>query len=239
MNIDGKVRKPLVDTTGFAQNDSSNRYLVQGSQLFQVNEVTPKLENTLSSKYVNSKRSLPKRILETSENAVHTEPDANEELKENKFPTIENASLEKETIVKLSNSKQISHCTNDSKESLRPVCSLFQNQQPEASNQNQQKELKKIADNVSNVQFSMPPNIPTSKQPKTVSVKGKEYLILGTLGQGMSGEVLRVQDVTSLELCAIKCVNLNRMDKDSAQGCLEEISMLHKLQAPCVVKMFD
>lgn len=85
----------------------------------------------------------------------------------------------------------------------------------------------------------MPSNIPKSRQSRTLFVKGKEYLILGTLGQGMSGEVLRAQDLSSLELCAIKCVNLNRMDKDSAQGCLEEISMLHKLQAPCVVKMFD
>ncbi|OAD61813.1 Dual specificity protein kinase Ttk [Eufriesea mexicana] len=113
------------------------------------------------------------------------------------------------------------------------------NQYTETNNKNQQQELKKIVNNPSSVQFSVPINIPKSRQSRTLFVKEKEYLILGTLGQGMSAEVLRVQDLASLELCAIKCVYLNRLDKDSAQGCLEEISMLHKLQAPCVVKMFD
>ncbi|XP_014485280.1 PREDICTED: uncharacterized protein LOC106749883 isoform X2 [Dinoponera quadriceps] len=58
-------------------------------------------------------------------------------------------------------------------------------------------------------------------------------------GEGMSGEVLRVQDLSCGELRAIKCVDLNKMDKESAQGCLDEISLLHKLQAPCIVRMFD
>lgn len=100
------------------------------------------------------------------------------------------------------------------------------------------KELQ-IVDKMTNVQFTVPSSIPPQRQSKTLIVKDKEYLILGSLGRGMSGEVLRVQDVSCGELRAIKCVDLNKMDKDSAQGCLDEISMLHKLQAPCVVKMFD
>lgn len=101
------------------------------------------------------------------------------------------------------------------------------------------KEMQQIVDKLTNVQFTIPSSIPPQRQGKTLIVKDKEYLILGSLGRGMSGEVLRVQDTSCGELRAIKCVNLSKMDKDSAQGCLDEIFMLHKLQAPCVVKMFD
>nr|KAF7399852.1 hypothetical protein H0235_015589 [Vespula pensylvanica] len=100
--------------------------------------------------------------------------------------------------------------------------------------------IKEVVGKMSNVQVSIPSNSSDSMEKyKRIMIKNKEYLILGTLGRGMSGEVLRVQDLTSSELRAIKCVNLSRMDKDSAQGCLEEISMLHKLQASCIVRMFD
>ncbi|KYN14118.1 PREDICTED: probable serine/threonine-protein kinase mps1 [Trachymyrmex cornetzi] len=102
----------------------------------------------------------------------------------------------------------------------------------------QSKEMQ-IVDKMTNVQFTVPSSIPPQQQGKTLIIKDKEYLILGSLGRGMSGEVLRVQDVSCGELRAIKCVDLSKMDKDSAQGCLDEISMLRKLQAPCVVKMFD
>lgn len=101
------------------------------------------------------------------------------------------------------------------------------------------KEMEQIVDKMANVQFTIPSSIPPQRQGKTLIVKDKEYLILGCLGRGMCGEVLRVQDTSCGELRAIKCVNLSKMDKDSAQGCLDEIFMLHKLQAPCVVKMFD
>lgn len=101
------------------------------------------------------------------------------------------------------------------------------------------KEMQQIVDKKANVQFTIPSSIPPQRQGKTLIIKDKEYLILGSLGRGMSGEVLRVQDTSCGELRAIKCVDLSKMDKDSAQGCLDEISMLHKLQASCVVKMFD
>lgn len=103
----------------------------------------------------------------------------------------------------------------------------------------EKREKAQIVDRVANTQFTIPSSILPQRQGKTLRVKNKEYLILGFLGCGMSGEVLRVQDISFGELRAIKCVDLSKMDKESAQGCLDEISMLHKLQAPCVVRMFD
>lgn len=105
--------------------------------------------------------------------------------------------------------------------------------------ENQHEELREIVNKVGKVQLTVPSSIPPQRQSKTLLVKDREYSILGSLGRGMSGEVLRVQDVSSGELRAIKCVNLSKMDKDSAQGCLDEILMLRKLQAPCIVTMFD
>ncbi|XP_072765067.1 uncharacterized protein Mps1 isoform X2 [Anoplolepis gracilipes] len=100
-------------------------------------------------------------------------------------------------------------------------------------------EAQQIIDRIANMQFTIPSNIPPQRQEKTLHVKDREYLILGSLGRGMSGEVLRVQDISFGELRAIKCVDLSKMDKESAQGCLDEITMLRKLQAPCVVRMID
>ncbi|XP_076755816.1 dual specificity protein kinase monopolar spindle 1 isoform X2 [Xylocopa sonorina] len=237
-----EVRKPLADTGGFVQNVGSNRHLLQGCRLPKVNEVTPKIHNKSLCKNLNNVN-MPDQISEISGNEVsvaHPESNVNEQLKDNKH-SIENTVLDKEIVKKISDSKHVIHCSKDSKETLKPMCNHPQSQQSKGNdcNQDQQRESKNIENKISNVQFSMPSNVPKARQNRTLSVKGKEYLILGTLGQGMSGEVLRVQNLSSLELCAIKCVNLNHMDKDSAQGCLEEISMLHKLQAPCVVKMFD
>ena len=100
---------------------------------------------------------------------------------------------------------------------------------------------KNIPERRPNVQASVPMalNIKPPNQGETITVNGKKYLVLGSLGEGMCGHVLRVQDLASSELKAVKFVNLNRLDKEAAQGCMQEISMLHRLQAPCVVKMFD
>ncbi|XP_017764919.1 PREDICTED: dual specificity protein kinase TTK [Eufriesea mexicana] len=238
LNTENKVRRPLADTGSCTKNDAFNKHLLHGSQPPKVNEVSPKIQNKLLCKDLN-KTDLPKQVFEMSENVVHLESDINDKLKENKYPNTKNALLDKEKISQISNNRHDPHCIKDNKETLKSMCNHSQNQYTETNNKNQQQELKKIVNNPSSVQFSVPINIPKSRQSRTLFVKEKEYLILGTLGQGMSAEVLRVQDLASLELCAIKCVYLNRLDKDSAQGCLEEISMLHKLQAPCVVKMFD
>ena len=237
LNAEGKARQPLADTGSFAQNSIANRRLLQGSQVSKVNTVTPKLQNKLSSENLNNRTSMAKQIFKASENVAHLESDVNKQLKENKYPNVE----DKQAIVEklISNSTHVTHSNNDNKEPLKSVQNESQSQYPVVSSQSHQQEPNRTVESGSSVQFSMPSNILKSKQGKSIFVKGKEYLILGKLGQGMSGEVLRVQDVSSAELRAIKCVNLNCMDKDSAQGCLEEISMLSKLQAPCVVKMFD
>ncbi|XP_015433639.1 PREDICTED: serine/threonine-protein kinase SCH9 [Dufourea novaeangliae] len=235
-----KVQDKLSDKN-LNHRTSINRQILEASenpaQFFKVNEEMPKVQDKLSNKNLSHRTSVNRQILETSENPTQLESDVNEQLKENKYPHGE----DKETMAqkKISAHKHITHSNEDSKDALKPVCNDPQNQYPVANNQSQQQQSNRAAGTAATVQFSMPSNVPISKQTRTVFVKGKEYLILGSLGRGMSGDVLRVQDLTSLELCAIKCVNLNRMDKDSAQGCLEEISMLHKLQAPCVVKMFD
>ncbi|XP_017880727.1 serine/threonine-protein kinase WARTS homolog [Ceratina calcarata] len=240
MYLSTEVRKPLADAGCFTQNSVPNRHLFQGSQISNrvtmKNEVTSKDESKTCKNII--KTSLSRQMPETLEN-VHLESDVNDRLKENKHSNVEGTMVDKKTVRNASNSRSVAHSIEESREASMSVHDRPQSQRPEASNQSQQEELQKIVNNVPHVQFSTPSNIPKSRQSKTLFVKGKEYLILGTLGQGMSGEVLRVQDLSSLELCAIKCVNLSRIDKESAQGCLEEISMLHKLQAPCVVKMFD
>ncbi|XP_076626372.1 dual specificity protein kinase monopolar spindle 1 isoform X2 [Colletes latitarsis] len=241
LNTESKMRQPLADTGSSTHNNVSKKSLLQGSQLSKVNEETPNTQNKLSNKNVSTTASIAKHIFKASENAVQLESGINERLKENDNPNIVDVLVDKGTTEqnKIANNERITHSDKNSKETSKAVCNNLQNRYEMDSNQSQPQKPKTAVDNASNVQFSMPSNISKSRPTKTLFVKGKEYLILGILGQGMSGEVLRVQDLSSLELCAIKCVYLNRMDKDSAQGCLEEISMLHKLQAPCVIKMFD
>lgn len=74
---------------------------------------------------------------------------------------------------------------------------------------------------------------------RVITVNNSQYLVLGKLGQGMSGEVLWVYDLGTSQSRAIKCVNLSKMDKDAAKGCLQEIVMLDKLKAPCIVHMYS
>ncbi|XP_053987258.1 uncharacterized protein LOC128880815 [Hylaeus volcanicus] len=241
LNTESKTRQPLADTGSSAYNNDSSRHLLQGSQLFKVNEEVPNNQNKLSNRNSSTNTRICKQIFEAPESVVQLRSDANERPKETNYLNREDVLVDKGTAThnKVPNNEHVIHSNKNNRETLEAVCNVSQNQYGMDSNQNQPEKSNRVVDNASNVQFSMPTNIPKSKQTKTLFVKGKEYLILGVLGQGMSGEVLRVQDLLSQELCAIKCVNLNRMDKDSAQGCLEEISMLHKLQAPCVVKMFD
>ncbi|XP_012254698.2 serine/threonine-protein kinase MPS1 [Athalia rosae] len=99
--------------------------------------------------------------------------------------------------------------------------------------------LQNTKSNQGNVQFSLASKDSDRKHGKTITVKGSGYLVLGKLGQGMSGEVLRVQDVKTGELRAIKCVDLSCIDRETAQGCLEEVSLLDKLRAPCIIDMIN
>ncbi|XP_012287709.1 serine/threonine-protein kinase MPS1 [Orussus abietinus] len=175
----------------------------------------------------------------------------NKEQKENKQPKIQQNILEHANIIpdrlldlRSSNAmeKELKHCNKNYNTNISSEYEGFKNDNSPLNNPNYIKNPSKVENveaNTSVVQYSLPSTVHTPMQDKTISVKGIDYLILGTLGRGMSGEVLRVQDLSCGELRAIKCVNLNCMEKEAAQGCLEEINMLHKLQAPCVVKMFN
>ena len=46
-----------------------------------------------------------------------------------------------------------------------------------------------------------------------------------------------VYDLATSELRAVKCLNLSKMDKDSVEGCLQEICLLDK--APYIVHMYN
>lgn len=91
--------------------------------------------------------------------------------------------------------------------------------------------------NPANVQFSVAAKPREKKYGQLINVKGIEYVVLGKLGQGMSGNVFRVQEVKTGELRAIKCVDLSQIDKETAQGCLEEVALLERLRAPCIIHM--
>ncbi|XP_033341019.1 dual specificity protein kinase monopolar spindle 1 [Megalopta genalis] len=237
LNSETKRKQPLADMGSYVHSNASNRHLLEGFQLSKVNEEMPTIENRRCNKNLNQKTSISERTFEASENPAQLDSGTNEQVKENKYPNTEDKEAKLQKM--LPESACGSRFNKESKDTLKQISSNSQNQYLTVNNQIQQPEPKRSMDTVPNVQFSIPPNVLKPKHSRTIFVKGKEYLILGLLGQGMSGEVLRVQDLSSLELCAIKCVYLNRMDKDSAQGCLEEISMLHKLQAPCIVRMFD
>lgn len=90
-------------------------------------------------------------------------------------------------------------------------------------------------------QCSMPPqmNVFNPRQNKIITVKNTHYVVLGVIGRGMSCEVVRAQDLGSLEMRAIKCVDLSKMEKETVKGCLQEICMLDKLRAPCIVNMYS
>ena len=89
------------------------------------------------------------------------------------------------------------------------------------------------------VPIAPPPDIKIAQKDEFLIVKNVRYRNLGLVGRGMSGKVYRVQNLLDNELRAIKFVDLSKLDKEGIDGCLEEIRMLHKLQAPCIIKMFD
>ncbi|OXU25556.1 hypothetical protein TSAR_012389 [Trichomalopsis sarcophagae] len=129
---------------------------------------------------------------------------------------------------------------------MQTIHNAYSNMQPPRTSDNYQvKEshppITSQAEQMQTIQCSIPQQLNSwnSRQNKIITVKDRQYLVLGVLGQGMSCEVVRAQDLSSSELRAIKCVNLSKMDKDSAQGCLQEICMLDRLKAPCIVHMYN
>ncbi|KAK2579575.1 hypothetical protein KPH14_010870 [Odynerus spinipes] len=244
-----RVRQPLAITSSDQSNSihnpsvflaDSKLRILHNTQLSKVEETDNDVPDTSCRKNNSNINFASKDITDKSENKF-TQPvvGINERLKAN-----QNYSL----IDKTENNERIRNAIEDTKfasderdSSASKVKSINSEKQSVVPSEKKvDEDIKQVVDNISNVQFSLPSNSSTpTERHKKIIVKNKEYLVLGTLGRGMSGEVLRVQDLTSSELRAIKCVNLSSMDKDSAQGCLEEISMLHKLQAPCIVRMFD
>ncbi|XP_066994171.2 dual specificity protein kinase TTK [Anabrus simplex] len=80
-------------------------------------------------------------------------------------------------------------------------------------------------------------------EPRTnfaLTVKNKEYFVLSRLGFGGSSQVYQVLEPKTHNLLAIKCVNLADTDPATAQGYLNEIELLSKLQkSNRVIKLFD
>ncbi|XP_054272007.1 uncharacterized protein LOC128992454 [Macrosteles quadrilineatus] len=90
-------------------------------------------------------------------------------------------------------------------------------------------------------QFKMsgPRGMP-SRADTELSVNGKSYTILSMLGKGGSSEVYQVLDPCSSKLLAVKCVDLSMVDKTIADGYLNEIELLSRLQGcASVIRMFD
>ncbi|XP_046669685.1 serine/threonine-protein kinase BCK1/SLK1/SSP31 [Homalodisca vitripennis] len=101
------------------------------------------------------------------------------------------------------------------------------------------------------------PNISTMKKPQNsfkmsaprgllsranaeLCVNNKSYTILSMLGRGGSSEVYQVLDPRSSKLMAVKCVDLSMVDRTIADGYLNEIDLLSKLQGcASVIRMFD
>uniref|UniRef100_A0A1B6C184 Protein kinase domain-containing protein n=1 Tax=Clastoptera arizonana TaxID=38151 RepID=A0A1B6C184_9HEMI len=86
--------------------------------------------------------------------------------------------------------------------------------------------------------FHIPTGV-SSRMNQTLYVNGRPYTILSTLGKGGSSEVYQVLDPTTSNLMAVKCVDLNTVDQSIANGYLNEIALLSRLQGcATVIKMF-
>ncbi|XP_020282501.1 probable myosin light chain kinase DDB_G0279831 isoform X2 [Pseudomyrmex gracilis] len=235
------VRQPLADT--MTHGDSSTHFLESKSYVshtgIEAKSLKPEpYQEDRTIRVVNSIKKLMKT--ETNYNKDLKPAKLIEETKENEQPDVPDTLPEnnrKTTQDKSCKSKQVMSGFDIGVQAIQD--SSKNNTDNNVVHEKQHEKLRQVVDQVANVQFSVPSSIPQQWQEKNLFVKNREYMILGCLGRGMCGEVLRVQDLSCGELRAIKCVDLSKMDKDTSQGCLDEISMLRKLQASCIVKMFD
>lgn len=80
----------------------------------------------------------------------------------------------------------------------------------------------------------------TRKELRPVSVNGKSYYLLSSLGQGGSSKVYQVYDPVNQRNCAVKIVDLKNADESVRAGYENEITLLTKL-SDCkrVVKLYD
>nr|CAD7457411.1 unnamed protein product [Timema tahoe] len=81
---------------------------------------------------------------------------------------------------------------------------------------------------------------PRDTDKEVLCVNGKRYTILNQLGLGGSCVVYQVRDHGSSSVLAVKCVSLPVHDKMLAQGYLNEVSMIRRLQgSESVIKLMD
>ncbi|XP_075227532.1 dual specificity protein kinase monopolar spindle 1 [Lycorma delicatula] len=75
---------------------------------------------------------------------------------------------------------------------------------------------------------------------ETLYINNTPYVILSTLGKGGSSEVFLVLESHSSKLMAVKCVNLKSVETTIANGYLNEVELLLKLQGcDSVIHMYD
>ncbi|PSN29997.1 hypothetical protein C0J52_26894 [Blattella germanica] len=78
------------------------------------------------------------------------------------------------------------------------------------------------------------------KKEHYLSINGKNYEVQHLLGKGGSSKVFQVRDIETSQQLAVKVVDLSRAEKSIAEGYLNEITLLRRLQGyETVIKMID
>lgn len=238
--MEGKnVRRPLAAT----MSSSS----VQGTQSQKLSEVSNKSHSTFIIKKDKS-NAITHEDVDKKQSSSASAP-ITHETKENKNPQV----VMHKSEDRVQQQRKLSFSLQSEN---KPKQDIQNNIFPSNSNLNGSKNLDSHESNNKNSKNVHPPVSmkPEQKQPiqyakaqpsnlyntrpKIITVEGQQYLVLSVIGQGMSCEVVRVQDLSNNDLRAIKCVNINKMDKESVEGCLQEILLLDKLRAPCIVNMY-
>ncbi|XP_065222356.1 uncharacterized protein LOC135846921 [Planococcus citri] len=86
-----------------------------------------------------------------------------------------------------------------------------------------------------------PPNFRINdKLPTSITVNGRSYSVTNVLGSGGSSLVYQVLHPETYAILAIKQVKLYEVDETIAEGYIEEVKMLKKLQkCDSIIKMYD
>ncbi|XP_065222814.1 uncharacterized protein LOC135847280 [Planococcus citri] len=86
-----------------------------------------------------------------------------------------------------------------------------------------------------------PPNLKINdKLPTSITVNGRSYSVTNVLGSGGSSLVYQVLHPETYSILAIKQVKLYEVDETIAEGYIEEVKMLKKLQkCDSIIKMYD
>ncbi|CAH0754709.1 unnamed protein product [Bemisia tabaci] len=88
------------------------------------------------------------------------------------------------------------------------------------------------------IQNASQPSNPSSTP--CIKVNNRSYNIHSTIGKGGSSEVYKVEDPGSKSFLAVKVVKLAAVDEAIAEGYMNEVKLLEKLQGcPSVIRMFD